>query len=85
MGHHWDMSTTPTKDQFTADGLRYQAKVAGTPFMESAGHARMSCFLCGKHEQRSLGTWKMILGQKRFCCGDHGAAKASSKPGLGAG
>ncbi len=59
------------KNEQSVDGLRYATKATGSPYRDSAGHARMSCFLCGKFEQRSLGVWKMVLGQKRFCCGVH--------------
>jgi len=66
------MSSAPIKTQASADGLRYVAKPTGTPFMEGATTGnRMSCFICGKHEQRNLGGWKRILGEKRFCCAEH--------------
>ena len=46
------MSTPVKTSQIVKDGLRYKAKVSGSPFGETnqyAHTATMSCFLCGKH------------------------------------
>lgn len=64
------MSKPPTTDKILADGLRYKAKVNGSPFKgdSSIGAATMSCFLCGKHRSRSnLGTRK-LLGKSQAVC-----------------
>jgi hypothetical protein len=50
------MSTPVKKSQIVQDGLRYKAKVSGSPFGETnqyAHTATMSCFLCGKHRPRT--------------------------------
>lgn len=48
------------------DGLRYEAKVSGSPFFGS-GHMR-SCFKCGKHRLPSSLQSKKILGRSERVC-----------------
>ena len=52
------------------DGLRYKSKEGGTPFGGSSNIGTMSCYKCGLHKTRSLGTFKRLLGQSMFMCGD---------------
>jgi len=58
-----------SKDTFTSvsnNGLRYQSKLGGSPFLGS-GHTR-SCFKCGKH--RTPGSLQSIrvLGRTEVVC-----------------
>ena len=65
------MSTPVTKSQIMDDGLRYKAKVAGSPFGESARYAHnatMSCFLCGKHRPRDQLMTRKLLGRAQTVC-----------------
>jgi hypothetical protein len=64
------MTRPTTKTQMLDDGLRYKAKVSGSPFKSGAysGISTMSCFLCGKHRLRNqLGTRK-LLGKSQAVC-----------------
>lgn len=61
------MSRAPTKDAILEDGLRYKAKVGGSPFFAPnyAGNATMSCFLCGKHRQRKDLKMRKFIGRSQ--------------------
>jgi hypothetical protein len=65
------MSREITETKIAEDGLRYKAKVGDSPF-GTASHANgtMSCFKCGQHKARSLGSYKRVLNQSMFFCGD---------------
>ena len=52
------------------DGLRYKSKEGGTPFSGSSHIGTMSCYKCGLHKPRALGTFKRLLGQSMFMCGE---------------
>lgn len=52
------------------DGLRYKTKQGGSPFGASSGLGTMSCYKCGRHKARSLGSFKKLLGKSMFVCGD---------------
>ena len=52
------------------DGLRYKSKESGSPFGPGGSIDTMSCYKCGIHKPRGLGTFKRILGQSMFMCGD---------------
>jgi hypothetical protein len=54
----------------TADGLRYKIKGGGSPFQDSANMSTMSCFRCGLHKSRLLGTFTRLLNQRMFLCQD---------------
>jgi hypothetical protein len=61
--------TKMSKDTVTAvrqDGLRYQSKVGGSPFLGS-GHTR-SCFKCGKHRAPSSLQSIRLLGRNEVVC-----------------
>ena len=58
------------------DGLRYKSKEGGTPFGGSSSIGTMSCYKCGLHKTRNLGTFKRLLGQSMFMCGDCVTAKS---------
>ncbi len=64
------MSKTDQKTAIDADGLRYRSKVPGSPFTAAGafGAATMSCFLCGKHRQRSAMKSRRLLGKAQFVC-----------------
>lgn len=51
-----------------ADGLRYKAKPAGTPFKTNAVGSSMSCLLCGHHKPRAEGAFKMMFSTRQFVC-----------------
>ena len=58
-----------SKDTFTAvsdDGLRYESKLGGSPFLGS-GHTR-SCFRCGKHRPPSALQSMRVLGRNEVVC-----------------
>ena len=65
---------TKSRDSTTAikeDGLRYKSKVAGSPFSgRTFAMGTMSCFKCGVHKPRATGSFKKLLGQTMFVCGD---------------
>lgn len=50
------------------DGLRYKYKAGGSPFLDSANMSTMSCYRCGRHKSRSLGTFVRFLNQRTFIC-----------------
>jgi len=64
------MAKDATKTTVQADGLRYRNKAAGSPFGVGAsfGAGTMSCFLCGKHRERSLLKSRKLLGKTHFVC-----------------
>jgi hypothetical protein len=51
-----------------SDGLRYKFKGGGSPFQDSANMSTMSCYRCGLHKSRSLGTFTRLLNQRMFLC-----------------
>lgn len=53
-----------------SDGLRYTFKGGGSPFQDSANMGTMSCYRCGLHKPRSLGTFTRFLNQRTFVCQD---------------
>lgn len=58
--------TRPVQTRMTDDGLRYAAKVGGSPFAGSA--TTMSCFLCGTHRQRVQLQGRRLLGRIQQVC-----------------
>ena len=53
------------------DGLRYKSKSSGSPFgAQGSNMGTMSCYKCGLHKPRALGTFKRLLNQSMFMCGD---------------
>ena len=64
------MSRAPTKDKIKDDGLRFKAKVGGSPFPDSAlvHNATMSCYLCGKHRPRAQLKTRKFLGKTQYVC-----------------
>jgi len=70
------MSREVTETKIASDGLRYKAKVSGSPF-GAASHANgtMSCMKCGLHKPRALGSFKRLLDKSHFFCGDCRPAK----------
>jgi hypothetical protein len=52
------------------DGLRYKSKQGGSPFGGSSAIGTMSCYKCGAHKSRALGSFKKLIGQQMFICGD---------------
>ncbi|HET9642536.1 MAG TPA: hypothetical protein VFP68_04075 [Burkholderiaceae bacterium] len=64
------MAKEIVKTTIGADGLRYQKKASGSPFASVGAFsaASMSCFLCGKHRQRSSLKARKLLGKTQFVC-----------------
>jgi hypothetical protein len=56
--------------KIATNGLRYKSKEGGSPFGGSANMGTMSCYKCGLHKSRALGTFKRLLNQSMFVCGD---------------
>ena len=52
------------------NGLRYKSKERGSPYGLGGTMDTMSCYKCGVHKSRALGTFKSLLGQSMFMCGD---------------
>ncbi len=60
------MKKTPTK--VAADGLRYKAKIAGSPFGSLTGSATISCIRCGRHRARSMLESCRVAGRLQMQC-----------------
>jgi len=66
-----ELSREATETKIAENGLRYKAKVSGSPFgQQKSGNPTMSCFKCGQHKPRTLGSYKSILNKSMFFCGD---------------
>lgn len=69
-------STTTEIDE---TGLRYKSKVGGSPFgAPSYPSSTMSCIKCGRHKPRATGSFKRLLNQSMFVCGDCGKNKVDN-------
>jgi hypothetical protein len=65
-------------DKISQNGLRYKSKQGGSLFGESTSMGTMSCYKCGLHKSRALGSFKKLLGKNMFMCGEcKPAAKAA--------
>lgn len=64
------MSKPASKTKILDDGLRYQSKASGSPFVSVANFnsTTMSCFLCGTHRIRSTMTTRKIIGKAQAVC-----------------
>ena len=58
--------TTVTTSKLSANGLRYDAKPPGSPFL-GTGNTR-SCFICGTHRQHAQLRSKRVLGRTEMVC-----------------
>ena len=61
------------KDNLTEiakDGLRYKSKECGSPFGGAHFIGTMSCYKCGLHKSRALGSFNRLIGKSMFICGD---------------
>lgn len=57
--------------EIDATGLRYKSKANGSPYgAPSTPSGTMSCMKCGIHKPRALGSFKRLLNQSMFFCGD---------------
>ena len=56
--------------KISANGLRYKSKKGGSPFGVSSVVGSLSCYKCGIHKPRAQGTFKRLLNQSMFFCGD---------------
>lgn len=66
------MSKDPaTETKIDSTGLRYKSKVSGSPFGEQGSQqGTMSCFKCGLHKPRGLGSMRKIAGKNHFFCAE---------------
>lgn len=64
------MNKNEPRSMIDDKGLRYKMKKAGSPFKQtySSGTATMSCFLCGKHRERSVLTMRQFIGKNHPVC-----------------
>ncbi|MDF2461969.1 MAG: hypothetical protein K0Q43_204 [Ramlibacter sp.] len=62
------MSRRPEKNAFSADGLRYSARQAGSPLGGANSCTIKSCFYCGHHKQVDEGRSIKVLGKSTFVC-----------------
>jgi hypothetical protein len=65
------MTKPITKSSIDDEGLRYKAKVSGSPFKSESlagGPATMSCFLCGRHRPRSMMAIRKYIGKAQSVC-----------------
>jgi len=64
------MTNDETITEVDATGLRYKSKANGSPFgIAGATGGTLSCYKCGQHKPRSLGTYKKFLDRRMFICG----------------
>ena len=68
-------TTTPVRQLepesvLASDGLRYKFKGGGSPFQDSANMSTMSCYRCGLHKARAMGSFARLLNQRMFVCQD---------------
>lgn len=65
------MSKNAVSTKVDATGLRYKAKAGGSPFGASgAAGGSMSCYKCGLHKPRALGSFRRVVGKSMFVCAD---------------
>lgn len=64
------MTKKVTRTAIDEEGLRYKSKAAGTIFKQPyhPGLATRSCFLCGKHLDRSLMRARNLMGKSQLVC-----------------
>ena len=64
------MTKPEVKTAIIDGGLRYKTKTPGSPFKAAPtfGGATMSCFLCGKHRDRSAMKTRKVLGRGQAVC-----------------
>ncbi len=56
--------------RIAADGLHYKRKEGGSLFKDSSNGMTISCYKCGLHKPRSMGTFRMLINQRMFMCGE---------------
>ena len=64
------MSKPASKTVTEENGLRYNSKAAGSPFISPpfSSKTTMSCFLCGKHRPRTELMSRNLLGKSHAVC-----------------
>jgi len=71
------MSREVKETKIASDGLRYKAKIGGSPFGGSGSMINvMSCMKCGQHKPRALGSFRRLLDKSHFFCGECRPVKA---------
>ena len=74
------MSTDDKPNEISADGLRYKKRGSnGSPYGPTQSFLTTSCFKCGVHKPRSLGSFKAFNGQSVFVCHDCHAEVAAKR------
>ena len=56
--------------EIAKDGLRYKSKEGGSPFGPAGSIGTMSCYKCGIHKPRALGSFIRLIGKSMFICAD---------------
>lgn len=65
------MSKEAITSKVDATGLRYKTKAGGSPFgVTGAAGGSMSCYKCGQHKPRALGSFRRLVDKNMFACGD---------------
>lgn len=65
------MSKDAVTSKVDDTGLRYKTKASGSPFgMTGAAGGTMSCYKCGQHKPRALGSFRRLVGKSMFVCND---------------
>ena len=74
------MSDYDGPNVISGDGLRYKKRGGGgSPFGPTQSFPTTSCFKCGVHKPRSLGSFKAFIGQSVFVCHDCQAEVAARR------
>lgn len=74
------MPREPETSKIDPTGLRYKSKAGGSPFGTNGGTGTMSCYKCGLHKPRALGSYRKFLNQQMFVCGDCRPVPTESSP-----
>jgi len=65
------MSKDAVTSKVDDSGLRYKTKAGGSPFgTTGVAGGSMSCYKCGQHKPRALGSYRRLAGKNMFACGD---------------
>lgn len=67
---HNETMSNYQETRIAADGLHYKRKEGGSLFKDSSNGMTISCYKCGLHKPRSKGTFRMLINQRMFMCGE---------------
>jgi hypothetical protein len=74
---HNEQMSNYQETKIAADGLHYKSKEGGSIFKDSSNGMTISCYKCGLHKPRALGTFKKLINQQMFMCGECVQAKSA--------